>query len=247
MNLDHIVHFVRNDPRETASYWQEKGLPASLGGQHISWGTQNVLLYLQDCYVEWLSVEKLEIANDADHPLTRLLMHDQIGFGTICLRTKNISDVNKILQERGIETTGVLDAQRQTTDGELIKWKMLFIVEQVSSSLPSPFFIEWQETDDQRYNKLRNKGAIRAVNEKLTMDRCVFGVWNPEETEKLWKKIIGDNLKLENCRIEFRKTDQPKERLEEVYFSEGTEELKFEQGRYWLPRLELDKKETMIK
>lgn len=240
MELDHIVHFVQKNPNETVSDWREQGLPASLGGQHINWGTQNVLLYLKDCYIEWLSVEKLEIATKAEHPLTRLLLHDQIGFGTICVRTKNILDVDQDLQERGIGTTGVLDAERRTVDGELIRWKMLFVKEPISMKLPPPFFIEWQETDEQRYKKLREKGVVQETNEALTIDRCVFGVWNPSEVENVWRKILGNNLKLGNCRIEFRKTTKSKERLEEVYFTNGTTRLEFEEGLYWLPSQALD-------
>ncbi|MCH4826529.1 VOC family protein [Planococcus halocryophilus] len=239
MELDHIVHFVQKNPKETVTDWQAQGLPASLGGQHINWGTQNVLLYLKDCYIEWLSVEKQEIATEAEHPLTRLLLHDQIGFGTICVRTQNIMELNRDLQERGIETTGVLDAERRTEDGELIKWKMLFVNESVSMKLPTPFFIEWQETDEQRYKKLRDKGVVQATNEALTIDRCVFGVWNPKEVEHTWRKILGGSLKLTNCRIEFRKTTETQERLEEVYFTNGTNKLEFEQGLYWLPPLSL--------
>ncbi|MGB6409485.1 MAG: VOC family protein [Planococcus donghaensis] len=235
MELDHIVHFVQKNSNETVSDWREQGLPASIGGQHINWGTQNVLLYLKDCYIEWLSVEKQEIATRAEHPLTCLLLHDQIGFGTICVRTRNIKNIDRDLQKRGIRTTGVLDAERRTADGELIRWKMLFVKEPVSMKLPSPFFIEWQETDEQRYTKLREKGVVQATNEALTIDRCVFGVWNPSEVENDWRKILGDSLELGNCRIEFRKTAKSKERLEEVYFANGANRLEFEEGLYWLP------------
>lgn len=237
MKLDHIVHFIRQNPQNAATDWRQKGFPATVGGRHINWGTHNALLYLKDCYIEWLSMEEKEIASQADHPLTRLLLHDQIGFGTICLRTSAIREVYEDLEERGIKTSGVLDAERLTEAGQLIKWKMLFIEEAVTAWLPSPFFIEWQETDDQRYRKLREDGAIQEANEMLSIDRCVFGVWNPEETADTWRKILGGSLELPNCRIEFRKTDQPQERLEEVHFAEGKNKVEYEQGQYWLPRL----------
>lgn len=237
MELDHVVHFIRQNPQEAVAQWKQKKFHAAVGGRHENWGTHNALLYLVDCYIEWLAVEKGDIASQADHPLTRLLLHDQIGFGTICLRTADIKDVHTDLKSRGIKTTGVLDAERRTEAGQLIKWKMLFIEEQVSASLPSPFFIEWQETDAQRYKNLRDAGAIQELNETLSIDRCVFGVWNPEETADAWRKILGGSLELPNCRIEFRKTEQPQERLEEVYFAGGENKVEYEQGQYWLPRL----------
>lgn len=237
MKLDHIVHFVHQNPQEVTSHWQQNGFHAAVGGQHINWGTYNALLYLDDCYIEWLAVEKENIASQADHPLTRLLLHDQVGFGTICLRTSDIEGVDKDLKGRGIKTTGVLAAERRTEAGQLIQWKMLFIEEVVSVRLPFPFFIEWQETDERRYQNLRANGAIKAINEALSIESCVFGVWNPEETAGTWTEILGGSLELDNCRIEFRKTDQPMERLEEVHFAGGEDKVEFEQGQYWLPRL----------
>ncbi|WP_394120754.1 VOC family protein [Planococcus donghaensis] len=237
MELDHIVHFVRQTPQKTTAEWQQKGFYAAIGGRHEKWGTFNALLYLKDCYIEWLAVEKAEIASQANHPLTRLLLHDRVGFGTICVRTDAIKKLDEELRDRGVKTSGVLDAERRTEAGQLIKWKMLFIEEEISARLPSPFFIEWQETDEQRYRNLRATGAIQPSSEKLAIDRCVFGVRNPEETAAAWRKILGGSLELDNCRIEFRKTDQPHERLEEVHFVHGENKVEFEQGRYWLPRL----------
>lgn len=237
MELDHIVHFVRYSPRETAAHWQQKGFHATVGGRHLKWGTHNALLYLQDSYIEWLAVEKAEIASQAHHPLTRLLLHDRVGFGTICVRTTAIKKLNKDLQAQGVATSGVLDAERRTEAGQLIKWKMLFIEEDVSAQLPFPFFIEWQETDEQRYEQLRANGMIRSSNETLSIERCIFGVWNVEETAAAWRKILGGSLDLPNCRIEFRKTDQPQERLAEVHFAEGETNVEFEYGNYWLPSL----------
>ncbi|MBT2570554.1 VOC family protein [Planococcus sp. ISL-110] len=235
MELDHIVHFVHENPQETTAYWRERGFHAAVGGQHISWGTHNALLYLKDCYIEWLAVEKEEVACHADHPLTRQLLHDQAGFGTVCLRTKNIKGLNDDLRNRGINTSGVLDAERRTEAGQLIKWRMLFIEEAVSARLPYPFFIEWQKTDQERYKKLRDNGIVQASNEKMAIDRCVFGVWNPKEAASKWQTILGGSLELDNCRLEFRKTDHPMERLEEVHFAEGEDKVEFEQGQYWLP------------
>lgn len=237
MELDHIVHFVRNNPQEVTTLWRGKGFYAAVGGQHINWGTHNALLYVKDCYIEWLSIEREEVASRADHPLTRLLLFDQVGFGTVCLRTSNIEAVNDDLKVRGINTSGVLDAERRTEAGQLIKWKMLFIEEEVSAGLPSPFFIEWQEPDQVRYKKLMENGAIQESNEELAIERCVFGVWDPEEAAQRWRKLLGGSLELDNCHIEFRKTNRQKERLEEVYFEKGVEEVEFEYGQYWLPRL----------
>ncbi len=48
---------VRNGSGTTRS-----GRHAVVGGRHEKWGTHNALLYTKNAYIEWLSVEKMEIA-----------------------------------------------------------------------------------------------------------------------------------------------------------------------------------------
>ena len=45
----------------------------------------------------------------------------------------------KKLNNKGFRTSGVLDAERRTADGELRKWKMLFVEQPVSNELPIHF------------------------------------------------------------------------------------------------------------
>ena len=235
MLLDHIVHFVGKSPQEASEFWRQKGYHAIAGGQHLNWGTYNALLYTKDCYIEWLALENPEVAKSADHPLVDLFLHDKRGFGTICLRTDSIAQVNERLLTEGIETSGVLDAERRTGNGDLIRWKLLFIKEAVSDRLPSPFFIEWEEGDETRYESLRSTGAITPANENTEIEACVFGVQNIESSEEKWRMILGGTLQLDNCRLEFQKAEQLKERLEQVRFKGGTQKLVFEEGVYYMP------------
>lgn len=237
MFLDHIVHFIDRKPQIAVEEWKWQGMHAAIGGQHLNWGTHNALFYTKDSYIEWLAVEKPEIAEAADHPLTKLLLHDKTGFGTICLRTESIEELDNRLKSEGFETSGVLDAERRTDTGELIQWKMLFIQEEARSQLPAPFFIEWQESDEQRYEGLRKRGAIVSANEELAIERLVFGVNDPEAAEGKWRKVLGGSLELPNCRLEFKRTEGVKERLEEVHFMNGHKRLSFEDGVYYLPKL----------
>ena len=234
MYLDHIVHFIEEEPEGAVEAWKEYGFHAANGGRHMDWGTHNALLYFKDSYIEWLAIEKLDIAKGADHPLTQLLLHDRKGFGTVCLRTENIGQLDERLKREGLETTGVLAAERKTESGEVIKWKMLFIKEAVSDRLPSPFFIQWNESDSSRYKGLRKRGAILPDNEKVSIERCVFGVRDPEASAEKWRKILG-SLQLPNCRFEFQETGKPQERLEGVFLAGGTERVSFEDGVYCVP------------
>ena len=102
MYLDHIVHHVTKTPSEVAIDWSKKGLHAVIGGQHTHWGTYNALLYTKTSYIEWLALEHKEIAENANHPLINLLLHDlktAPGFGTICIRTTTIDELCQQLED----------------------------------------------------------------------------------------------------------------------------------------------------
>lgn len=235
MFLDHIVHFIDEEPKDAVAFWKERGFHSTIGGQHVDWGTHNALLYMKDCYIEWLAVERAEIAKNAAHPLTRLLLHDGTGFGTICIRTREIDSLDQRLKGDGFETSGVLDANRKTADGRLIRWKMLFVNETVSERLPCPFFIQWAEDDESRYEGLRATGALDISNEQLEIERLVFGVHDVAKSEEFFSRLLGGSLQLANSRIEFEQTQQSRERLEKVCFKDGQQRLEYADGVYYVP------------
>lgn len=235
MMLDHVVHFTREQPEYTVKFWEKEGVHAVVGGRHRQWGTENALFYTATSYIEWLSLKDPEIASRAAHPLTELLLHDEIGFGTVCLRTDDIRETEQRLKKAGVATTGVMPAERQTAAGDIRRWQLLFIEEETSNELPSPFFIEWEEKDALRYEKLQQDGTILPENEALNIKKCIFGVRDPEALENKWKRLLGGSLQLPNCQMEFRQTADRRERLEEVVFEEGTRKMEFEQGRYLVP------------
>ena len=232
MKFDHIVHFIEGTPEGAVSFWKQQNFHASIGGRHEQWGTRNALLYGKDSYIEWLALEDREIAESADHPLTQLLLHNGPGFGTVCFRTSSITELNQRLTESGFQTSGILDGSRKTDEGRLIEWKMLFINEEPSARLPNPFFIQWNETDEERYEGLRTVGAIKPANESIALERCIFGVEDVEEASDRWRELLGGSLQLPNCLIEFRKLEGKQERLEEVHYKNAKEQILYEKGIY---------------
>ncbi|WP_240793306.1 VOC family protein [Psychrobacillus vulpis] len=227
MYLDHIVHHVTKKPEEVAEDWNAKGFHAVVGGQHTHWGTYNALLYTKTSYIEWLAIEHEEIAKNANHPLVNLLLHDiknSPGFGTICIRTTEINELCQQLELKCIETSGVLHAERKTASGLVRKWKMLFVKEEVSDDLPTPFFIEWEESDLERYQLLQEDGTINASNVELSISACEFHVKSPREVMKKWKRYFDiteqdeQTLLLSNTKLVFKKLDSgAKERLAMVH------------------------------
>ncbi|WP_342567185.1 VOC family protein [Psychrobacillus sp. FSL K6-4046] len=243
MFLDHIVHFVNKKPIEVAGDWQQQGINAVVGGQHLNWGTYNALLYTVNSYVEWLAMEEEQVARRVVHPLVELMLHDLNegpGFGTICIRANDLEVLRKDLENKGIETTGVLYAERKTAAGSLRKWKMLFIKEEVSDSLPAPFFIEWEETDDERYELLQKEGTVNNSNLQLNIESCEFHVENPREVIEKWTSYLNvtydhQTLFLPNTKLIFKQLKQgTKERLVSVQIKglPNQEAIVYEQGVY---------------
>ncbi|MFS0577407.1 VOC family protein [Sporosarcina sp. 179-K 3D1 HS] len=227
MKLDHVVYFTNKPPEQVVEEQAETGRPAVVGGRHEKWGTHNALRYVRNAYVEWLSVNRMDIASSVNHPLTKLMLHDLEkgeGWGTLCLSVEGIEAFNEEVQNKGFTTSGVLDAERRTTDGQLRKWKMLFIDQPISDELPYPFFIEWEEPEDIRFAKLRKDGTIAPPNEELEIKECVFGVRDPLKETGEWaillSRKVGDahDIRLPNAVLKFVEQTEGKERLREVVY-----------------------------
>lgn len=205
---------------------QKLGRHAVIGGRHEQWGTQNALLYTRNAYIEWLSVENPDIARQADHPLTALLLHDLVfgeGWGTICISVQNIEQFDRDIKQKNFTTSGVIAAERKTPNGGLRKWKMLFVDQPVSDQLPLPFFIEWEEAEEIRLATLRKEEIILPANDALEITECVFRVKDPLKESSTWanllsQKIGGSNqIVLSNAKFKFISANKDgKERLSDV-------------------------------
>lgn len=226
MKLDHVVYFTHSTPEETVIAQKKSGRHAVVGGRHEQWGTRNALLYARNAYVEWLSVEKSDIAQNADHPLTTLLLHDLTegdGWGTLCISVENIEEFNREIQQKNFITSDVIAAERKTPHGGVRKWKMLFINQSVSDQLPFPFFIEWAEAEDLRFDTLRKEGIILPSNEALDIKECVFHVNDPLKERSAWARLLSQEISdsneivLPNVRLRFMAREgNGSERLVEV-------------------------------
>lgn len=234
MKLDHVVYFTNKSPEEVVKEKKDEGKHVVEGGRHEKWGTHNALLYIKNAYVEWLSVEHMDIAENVDHPLTRLLLHDVKygdGWGTLCLSIEGIERFRDEIENKGFRTSGVIDAERKTTSGELKRWKMLFVEQPVSGELPFPFFIEWEESEEERLAKLREQGILTAENENLAIHECVFAVEDPLKETGEWAVLLSQkvdddhNIVLENVRLKFVQAegDLKRERLQEVVIGAAVE------------------------
>jgi hypothetical protein len=224
IELDHVVYFSEKSPELLVQ--EHKG--TAIGGKHKNWGTVNALTYTKNSYIEYLSVEHMNIAKQANHPLTNLLLHDLEdgeGWGTICFRTDNIQKLNERLGSEGWRTSGVLEAERETSSGFIRKWKMLFIQQDVSDKLPFPFFIEWEEPFEERMQSLREDGTLKTINERLQISQCTIAVQDSITYLKEWSKLLNvtpsvNSIRLSNCEIVFLLSKHERERLVNVQVKE---------------------------
>ncbi|MEH7346857.1 VOC family protein [Bacillus sp. JJ1532] len=191
LQLDHIVHFIKGDPKKAIEAWQKLGLQAVMGGSHEKWGTFNSLLYNSTSYIEFLAIENEEIAQNSDNPLITQLVSDlqrEEGIGQICFRTTDILTVKKELEKKGCKTFPIFPGSRKRKDGSTIKWKMLFLNQE--STLPLPFFIEWEQQDEDRFNELKNLGMMDQKLEKHRIQSISFACKNGEKSAKEWSGLF---------------------------------------------------------
>ena len=243
MQLDHIVHFVSGTPEELVETSNYAGIYGVLGGVHTQWGTANTLAFLASSYIEWLSLVDHSVAKEADHPLTKLFLYDREsgpGLGTICLRPDSIEEVHRRFADMGVATTDVLDASRTTPDGTVLRWKMLFVKEEPSNELPLPFFIEWEQSQQDKYADLEALKQLPPNVEELKVKRLVMGTTHPIETAKKWAHLLGvqsdeNKLHLENTTIEFIETKGPHRLVRVDITGTGKDNtIKIEGGQYTL-------------
>lgn len=172
--LDHIVHFIQHHPNAAVEEWEKLGFHAVMGGSHENWGTFNSLLYVGESYIEYLAIENIAIAAKSDNPLISQFVKDLPngeGIGQICFRTNNMLQLKEVLEAKGCKTYPIFNGSRKRQDGTMIKWKMLFIKDQ--SSLPYPFFIEWEQENSIRMKDLK---ALGYLDERL-MEHSIHSIY----------------------------------------------------------------------
>jgi hypothetical protein len=196
MVLDHVVHFVSN-PRNAAEELNKLGVHVVEGGRHTEWGTMNSLSYFGLSYLEFLGIEDERIAGRAgSNDLVRQAYADLAkgeGIGRIAIRTDRIEETASRLKEKGYKVAGPFPGSRTRLDGITLKWSLLFIESKGRpTSLPLPFFIQWDQTDEERESDLiKQKALAPHPAGDLTIASVAFAVQNLAGTVHEWETIFG--------------------------------------------------------
>jgi hypothetical protein len=216
LKLDHIVHFIDRHPAEAVDKVKQEGLEACMGGRHPDWGTYNSVIYLHSSYIEFLAVEEPEIAVSSENPLIQQLtkgVKRGERIGQLCFRTEHIGKLQEQIANIGINTA-IHEGRRTTQDGKLIEWKMLFA--EGEGGLPYPFFIQWEQEDEERFDDLRNMGLLLPGQELYAVKTIKILTENKIERAESWAKLLGGPCPVKRmtrgepvivqaggCRIEF--------------------------------------------
>ncbi|MBE5105893.1 VOC family protein [Bacillus thuringiensis] len=194
LTFDHLVHAVHCTPEEAAKQMQAQGFHTALGGQHTDWGTWNSLCYFDLSYIEFLAVQHEEKAKEAENPLvqeTVVKLQNGEGMLQIAIRTDAIEELAVKFSKYGIHTIGPFEGKRMRKDGRLLEWKMLF-VKQEENGPKLPFFIQWNETDEERRIDLRKIGTITEHKNKVQQIETIhYAVKNVRETVRKWREVMG--------------------------------------------------------
>lgn len=193
--LDHIVHFVKS-PEDAITSYQEMGLHAVEGGRHESLGTYNALSYFGLSYIELIGVfdqTLVERSAEAPYSLRESIVKRQFaeGLARVALRSTDLEADAKRFRNLGLDVYGPSPLSRKRPDGSVVSWKLLF-VGRPDEQPDLPFFIQWDEDDDERKEDLSKRGVIAphpAGNVELTS--VSFAVKNLESVVERWSAYLG--------------------------------------------------------
>ncbi len=204
IEFDHLVHFIDRSPEDAKEVLRNFGLHAVNGGNHHIWGTHNSLYYSKTSYLEFLAVNDEAVAKRSTNPLISRLCNDitiSEGLGQLCFRTNNLHQLRENLHGKGFGQTEIFNGERKTSNGDWIYWQMLFIIQHDALTLPLPFYIQWEQTDAERFKALKEHTIITNENESRAIQAIDFVVNDAANTANQWCLLFNDSYKIVKTKI----------------------------------------------
>lgn len=144
--IDHFMYAVASLDDGMAWAADTFGVAPAYGGEHVGLGTRNALLSLGSAYLEI-------IAPDPAQPTTGTLgerFANLTSGGLVTWAAEgDLAAISAALAECGVATVGPNRTQRQTAEGELLVWELLFPTGSPHGTR-LPFFIDWLECPNPR-------------------------------------------------------------------------------------------------
>ncbi|MGN1402360.1 MAG: VOC family protein [Bacillus sp. (in: firmicutes)] len=193
--FDHVVHFVES-PEEAKEELLRLGLHAVSGGKHESFGTYNSLSYFGLSYIELIGVFDKSLAElKAEAPYSLRESIAQGGYvealTRIALRSENLEAEAERFRALGLEVHGPTPMSRKRTDGSVLTWKLLF-VGKPDEQPDLPFFIQWEQSDEDRKADLKKQGTMASHNlGEVALSSVGIAVHDREATVERWARYLG--------------------------------------------------------
>ncbi len=138
--VDHLLLGVPNLVEGIAWVEQKTGVKAVPGGRHPNAGTHNALLSLgQRQYLEIIAPDPTQTTIAPQFAFLKQATAPRLV--TWAAATKDIQAVATKARAAGAEMMGPMDGSRARPDGKTLKWKTLFVKNDLG--LLIPFLIEW--------------------------------------------------------------------------------------------------------
>ncbi len=189
LRFDHVVIAVR-DLKIAIEHYQSLGFAVEAGGRHTGRGTENAIIRFGLDYIELLAVyDQQEAQNSAlggQELLTALGKRDEVLLG-FALATDSIEQVAAQFEGSPLFTHAPFAMQRTRPDGTKLSWR-LFIPGGTAWRRPWPFFIQWDQSDEQR---LQVEQAGKHANGTNAWIEAAIGVKELVDVLDLYQNRIG--------------------------------------------------------
>ena len=145
MKLDHIVYAVPDLAAGTAQMQKLLGVEPTVGGQHVGFGTRNVLVALgDDCYLEIVGPDPEQPNPERPRPFGLDYLTEP-KLVTWAVKASGLDEKVAQAQAAGYDPGPVVDMSRAKPDGTLLAWRLTIRPEAAGVGL-IPFMIDWGDT-----------------------------------------------------------------------------------------------------
>ncbi|GGG15575.1 hypothetical protein GCM10007425_07340 [Lysinibacillus alkalisoli] len=191
LQFDHLVHFTAS-PEAAATKFQAHGFHTVMGGKHEKLGTYNTLSYFGLRYIEFIGVfDDVRLLEQASLPYslnaTFVKQNKAQGGLRFALRTTNIKGLAEHFQALGYTCSGPKDFSRKRPDGKIIEWQLLFIGRK-DMVFDMPFFIQWKEDDNTRFQTMQQEGMI--VEQPAHITGIAYQTSHAQMMQQLWSEHL---------------------------------------------------------
>lgn len=139
--LDHFIWACSDINDGIVQLADITGVTPVKGGKHPGVGTQNALLALgTGLYLEIIAPDyDQNLEENSGAALSQVRRGGMLSF---CIAAANLTDLAARVKAASLTTTGAADFARETPEGAVMRWQLLFMAGQ-HDALQVPFFIDW--------------------------------------------------------------------------------------------------------